>query len=35
MEEGCLIEAGTHEQLLSADGRYAELLALHRELHRL
>jgi ATP-binding cassette subfamily B protein len=35
MEEGRLVEAGTHEQLLAEHGRYAELLELHRELHRL
>ncbi|MFE0258085.1 ABC transporter ATP-binding protein [Streptomyces sp. NPDC059010] len=35
MEDGALIEAGSHEHLLSLRGRYAELLALHRQLHSL
>jgi len=34
LDEGCVVEAGTHEALLAAGGKYAELFALQAEAYR-
>ncbi len=34
MEQGCILEDGTHEELLGADGKYAEMFAIQSEYYK-
>jgi ATP-binding cassette subfamily B protein len=34
LEDGCIIEHGTHSELVASDGKYAEMFRLQAEKYR-